>query len=252
MSDINTYTTAEIASLTPQSGDLVLNTDDNAVQLWNGSAWKIFNSDVSPFPLTHSVLVDGTNDYMSLASTTTAATGAYTLSFWMYPITKGWVFFGTGGQYINYYGSTQGNRLVIDGMGSITTPIDSITLNAWSHIFLVRDASNNVEVFINGSSAGTSASTYSGSFAFNKICNPSYGMEGNFDEFAFFTSDQSANLSSIYNSGVPSDLSSYSPTHWWRMGENDGGAGTTITDQGSGGIDATLVNGATFSTSVPS
>jgi len=49
MTDINTYTTAEIANLTPQSGDLVLNTDDNAVQLWNGSAWKIFNSDGAPF-----------------------------------------------------------------------------------------------------------------------------------------------------------------------------------------------------------
>lgn len=45
MSDINTYTTAEIAALTPQTGDLVLNTDTNAVQLWNGSAWKIFNAD---------------------------------------------------------------------------------------------------------------------------------------------------------------------------------------------------------------
>jgi hypothetical protein len=50
MTDINTYTTAEIANLTPQSGDLVLNTDDNAVQLWNGSAWKIFNSDVAGVP----------------------------------------------------------------------------------------------------------------------------------------------------------------------------------------------------------
>lgn len=45
MSDINVYTTAEIANLTPQPGDLVLNTTTNAVQLWNGSAWKIFNAD---------------------------------------------------------------------------------------------------------------------------------------------------------------------------------------------------------------
>jgi hypothetical protein len=36
------------------------------------------------------------------------------------------------------------------------------------------------------------------------------------------------------------------------MGENDGATGTTITDQGSGGNDATLVNGPTFSTDVPS
>ena len=33
---------------------------------------------------------------------------------------------------------------------------------------------------------------------------------------------------------------------WWRMGDNDGGTGTTITDQGSGGNNGTLTNGPTF------
>ena len=36
------------------------------------------------------------------------------------------------------------------------------------------------------------------------------------------------------------------------MGDNDGGIGTTVTDQGSGGNDATLTNGPKFSTTVPS
>ena len=40
--------------------------------------------------------------------------------------------------------------------------------------------------------------------------------------------------------------------NWWRMGDNDNGTGTTITDQGSGGNDGTLTNGPTFSSSVPS
>jgi len=35
------------------------------------------------------------------------------------------------------------------------------------------------------------------------------------------------------------------------MGDNDGGTGTTITDQGSGGNDGTLINAPTFSTNVP-
>ena len=39
---------------------------------------------------------------------------------------------------------------------------------------------------------------------------------------------------------------------WWRMGDNDNGTGTTITDQGSGSSDGTLVNSPTFSTTVPS
>ncbi len=59
-------------------------------------------------------------------------------------------------------------------------------------------------------------------------------------------------IATLYNSGVPGNLSSFNPIGWWRMGDDDGGTGTTITDQGSGGNDGTLINGPTFSTDVPS
>ena len=36
------------------------------------------------------------------------------------------------------------------------------------------------------------------------------------------------------------------------MGDNDSGTGNTITDQGSAGNNGTLINGPTFSTTVPS
>lgn len=43
------------------------------------------------------------------------------------------------------------------------------------------------------------------------------------DELAIFDSDQSGNISSIYNSGTPFDLSTLGtqPKHWWRMGDGD-------------------------------
>ena len=43
------------------------------------------------------------------------------------------------------------------------------------------------------------------------------------DELAVWDSDQSANISDIYNSGSPSDLSALtaSPSHWWRLGDGD-------------------------------
>ena len=43
------------------------------------------------------------------------------------------------------------------------------------------------------------------------------------DELAIWDSDQTANISSIYNSGVPHDLSllGTQPKHWWRMGDGD-------------------------------
>ena len=77
--------------------------------------------------------------------------------------------------------------------------------------------------------------------------------EGKVDEAAYWNRGLSASdITAIYNSGVPTDLSSYSPVGWWRCGDNDGGTGTTVTDQGSGGNDMSVNNGATFSTSVPS
>ena len=43
------------------------------------------------------------------------------------------------------------------------------------------------------------------------------------DELAIFDSDQSSNVSDIYNSGTPFDLSTLTtePKHWWRMGDGD-------------------------------
>ena len=73
------------------------------------------------------------------------------------------------------------------------------------------------------------------------------------DEVGLFSSALSASdISAIYNSGAPQSIEDYSPVMWWRMGDNDGGTGSTITDQGSGGNDGTLVNSPSFSTTVPS
>ena len=99
--------------------------------------------------------------------------------------------------------------------------------------------------------------TFSGTLSFDQIGryaeSSSLMYNGLMDEVSIFNSELSSSVvSAIYNSGAPADLTSYSPVGWWRMGDNDSGTGTTITDQGSGGNDATLVNGSTFSTTVPS
>jgi len=79
-----------------------------------------------------------------------------------------------------------------------------------------------------------------------------YPFPGLLDEISVFSSALSdADVATIYNSGVPGDLTDLSPAGWWRMGDNDGGTGSTVTDQGSGSNDGTL-NGATFEEDVPS
>jgi hypothetical protein len=85
-------------------------------------------------------------------------------------------------------------------------------------------------------------------------------FDGRIDEFALWSGDVSGDIANIYNSGAGAvDLNSSgvvgtAPEIWWRMGDDDGGTGTTITNQGSLGssADGTLVNGPTFSTDIPS
>ena len=89
----------------------------------------------------------------------------------------------------------------------------------------------------------------------------SFYFNGYIDEVAVWDATLDSNdITDIYNSGIPTDLTkaaSYNTDrtsnliNYWRMGDNNGGTGTTITDQGSGGNDGTL-NGSTFSTNVPS
>ncbi len=97
------------------------------------------------------------------------------------------------------------------------------------------------------------------------ISGSSYPFQGQIDEFAFWSSALTASdVTAIYNSGVPADLSSLSPVGWWRMGDGtgdtDSGGGTpasgdtigTVVDQGSGSNNATGMNGPTYSSTVPS
>ena len=112
---------------------------------------------------------------------------------------------------------------------------------------------SSVKVYIDGSFVANLTTTGISGFRFDTL-GRSGGryFPGKMDEVAIWQSDQTSNIAAIYNSGTPGDLSSYNPLHWYRMGDNDGGTGTTITDQGSGGNNGTLTNGPTFSTSVPS
>jgi hypothetical protein len=67
-------------------------------------------------------------------------------------------------------------------------------------------------------------------------------LAGNIDEASVFNIElSSTEVTNIYNSGVPNDISSLSPVSWWRMGEaaNYSGGQWTLTDQGSGGNNGT-------------
>lgn len=191
---------------------------------------------------------------------------AWTISFWLKPTSA------TTGRVLFYYGSsdvtnggfvevrlTSANKLRLQ-YGSngnhikILAP-NAVTANAWQHIVITYDGGTT------GASSGDISDYYS-RFALyidavaqtTNNSHLNYGWSGaisgqnlkvgklvsgntlsgeKIDELAIWNSDETANISSIYNSGAPFDLSTLTsdPLHWWRMG--DGDTFPTLTDSGS-------------------
>jgi hypothetical protein len=266
MTDINTYTAAEISALTPQSGDLVLNTDSDAVQLWNGSAWKIFDSDVSPVFNEYSLSFDGVNDYAQV--TGLSLSGATSFSLWfnaqeatpntVFPLLhqdSSNIFIDIGNNFFRVYLYDGTNGGYIYRQHGFLSP----TQDKWYHFGITYDGTTNgsgLKTYIDGSLTGSGA--VGGTFnSFNtQGSNPliigargagSYRQQL-MDEVAIFGSELSAtNISDIYNSGVATDIGTsglnLSPTAWWRMEE---GSGTSVVNTANSGTNDATLNGATF------
>ena len=221
---------------------------------------------------TYSLSLDGTDDYAEV--TGLGLSGATSFSAWFntqasapyYPIlhkdnpTGIYILFVGGTVYVYLYDTTNGGYLT-------KNYALNQSIGDWHHIVVTVDATSNLsalKLYIDGSEVSVGNAGRSGTYnSFNvPSTNPldigARTSQGNYgpqlmDEVAIFGSELSASdVTAIYNSGVPDDLSSYSPVGWWRMGDTGTDFGTTtITDAGSGGNNASLENGATFSTNVP-
>ena len=198
----------------------------------------------------YSFSFDGVDDFISL--TEVAYSGAFTFSFWVKPGTfSGADNFILGdvnsnAHFIRIKSATQIHLKISSTQVDFTeSGGNDIVLNTWQHLMITRDASNNVKAFRNGASFG-STGTLSGNFEVNAIGEVysigNFNFLGSIDELAIWTSDQSSNVSSIYNSGVPNDITSLSPVAHYRMGEEATfSTNWTIPDQ-VGGNDGTSSN----------
>ena len=237
-----------------------------------------FNTSASVLSNTKSVSFDGTNDHMTIGTNVLFNTGsAFSYSGWVKldsysPVFQTIAQFKTNhsnGFFLmlsntgNYTGLNIGNMDTSNMMKVRTAGDISSTFTNWTHIAMTYNGSgastsSNYKIYINGNEVST---TSNGNLISISNVNTigaandgaSFPTNGLIDEVAIFNVElSSSNVTLIYNSGVPDNIASLSPLGWWRMGDNDGGTGTTITDQGSGGNNGTLVNGPTFSSTVPS
>ena len=129
---------------------------------------------------------------------------------------------------------------------SFTTAAGSITSGTWQHILLTYDGGttgsssasmsdyySRFKIFIDG--VQQSPSTNHSNYGYTGGIDPDNLRIGRFasgnymqdncrvDELAIWGSDQSGNISDIYNNGTTHDLGQLTsaPDHWWRMGDGD-------------------------------
>lgn len=248
--------------------------------LTNGPTFSTDVPAAAPYTNTYSVDFDGTDDYAAadgfVSSTSSETSGSFV--WYMNPddATPGgskspWSYADDNGNEVLFpYISTAGKLIIIlrvAGTNQWVFETDSAPFSdeTWTHCALVHNGTEPV-FYINGSAVAITFTTSTDKTAwladltaadvfrigvlrfFNSTDYNQFS--GKIDELGYTsTALSSGQVSDIYAAG--GDLSNYSPIGYWRMGDNNGGTGTTITDQGSGGNDATLTNGPTFSTDVP-
>ena len=223
----------------------------------------------APFSNVYSFEFDGVDETFStgLSLAYTAVPNA-TLSFWVKfdytgVTTNSWFYpVGIDSNHPNgspvrvfYNGTT--SRILIQGQGGNSFSTTNLNDGNWHHIVQTIQYDTNgtiFNVYVDSVKEITDKLLYAhvpltGDFVIGGLRTNFGFFKGNIDEVSVFNSVLSqTDINTIYGSGTPSSISSLTPLAWYRMGEegtfsNPGGTGDwTLTDQGSGGNNATSNN----------
>ena len=190
----------------------------------------------TPFENLYSMAFDGTDDVFAVNSLAASfqSENTFSISFWAkasYANLNPVVVISNGSnasEALLFYAydtntGVKDARIWYNGTSLISTGNSS--LSGWNHFCFVQDGATDSKVYVNGSQAGTSTTSKTmhstlTNFSIGGTSDFSQYFNGNVDEVALFNSALSASdVTAIYNSGVPDDLTSYSPTAWYRMGD---------------------------------
>jgi hypothetical protein len=236
----------------------------------NGGAFNnVWNDRASlfpaiPFPNTHSLNMDGVDEYVDLGDNYTFGPAtSFSYSMWVKPqnvsaqrclISKS-TNDGNVYGYMFYHGNT--GKIIIQCRASGTLRLQTFTTElvaaVWSNVVITYDGSSNMngfKVYINGvldattpASATLNAWTVAEPLKFGRRSN-SFHYSGKCNNYSCWDKALSqADVDEIYNGGTPADLDQHgsktSLLSWWKL--NADAAYPTESDQ-KGNIDGTLVN----------
>lgn len=187
---------------------------------------------------------------------------SFSVSLWAKADTWTWFPFFAKGSTTDreYYAVLQGTTYIYWVLSSNATATNLIyrsyntsglSTGTWYNIVFIYEAGitsgagavDGLKIAVNGSvvTTGTWSSGYTGmrdsgdNLEFLRFNGNSNLADGWIDEVGFWAKALSNDdLTEIYNSGAPADLSTHSAANdllsWWRMGDSDGGSGTALTD----------------------
>ena len=192
---------------------------------------------------------DGLTDYVDCGNDSSLnfdGSSAFSGSAWVYWSSGDSQIFGNqenSGGYAGWSLQIWGSkfRLVLESsLSSYIVKADTanFTTNTWKHVAFTYDGSKTVagvKIYIDGSEVtSTTTSDLLGSNSITSTANMAIGaraagaayFNGKIDEVAIFDTalppTGTGSVEEIYNGGVPADLTSLSPTAWWRMGDESG------------------------------
>lgn len=249
--------------------------------LITGFSWLFIGTGVTPFTNTKSLQFNGSgsNEYITFGDNLDIErTDTVSISMWVKfdnftsspclfnkqktssPYIGPTLVFGSGSSAIFQLNNTDGSNAIDRRFTSI-----SLSTATWYHIvttYAGNSLATGVKFYVNGveQSGTTSADTLSATTVNTESATiGTYGggqlHDGNVDEVSFWSATlSSTDVNTLYNSGVPSDVSASGIsglTHWWRFGDDTDTSSTTYDRVGS--VDGTLLNmdGTNISTDVP-
>ena len=240
--------------------------------LWNGFAFTMTDvnggyvnrgiglnaSDPNPttdVPLfdNKSFTYDGVSDYVSLGSRTQNFTD-FTISVWFKTQPKGGLNAiignsGAEGGYLFFIGQASGVIKFVDD--AYRTISGVITDDVWHHLAVTYDSSANelksyVDNVLFTTYTPVASTLPTNSHSFNQLGQrTSVGQWlGNINDLSVFSNVlSSSDVTTIFNGGVPNNISALSPIHYWRAEQvTFDGTDWTLIDQGSGGNNGTSVS----------